>query len=139
MLLPLKYYPMINMLLWNIKSATRASNLRQLRSLVGIFNLQLVAICEPKVKMSRFNYIRRKIRIAVGLVNSSASVWILFLKKLFSCFVVGDSVQYISILANNSMLFSSCKLYILRAKCTILKSNVFGLLHSQRVLIIVLG
>lgn len=78
--------------------------------------LQMVAICELKVDLSKFQHTHMKIGMDTGLKNSSGSVW-LFFQNSFSCSVVGESDQHFLVKIWTLYFSSPFILSFVHAKC----------------------
>ena len=66
-----RYCMMINMLLWNIGGVSKVPNLRRLKNIIRSHGVQFVAISEPKLDVSRVEYIRIRISFDFAIVNVS--------------------------------------------------------------------
>ena len=88
---------MINALFWNIRGIAKTPNLRQLKKLIRLNNVQLVAICEPKLNVENIESIRLRLSFDAVVVNLSADIWV-FYNLPFICDIAGNSDQHISLI-----------------------------------------
>ena len=69
---------MIKLLFWNIRGVTRAPNLRRLRKLIKVYDLQLVIVVEPKLRVESITDIRIKLGMDCCMFNHWGSVWLFY-------------------------------------------------------------
>ena len=65
---------MINGIFWNIKGVTKAPNLRRLIKLVKVHRAKFVVICEPKLDMSKIEFIQLRLQFDFVIVNHSGDI-----------------------------------------------------------------
>ena len=107
---------MIKLLFWNIRGVARAPNLRRLRKLIKLYDLQLVVVVEPKLRVESITDIRIKLGMDCCMFNHWGSVWI-FYRSLFTCQITGESPQHITIRVQSHLFQDSIILSCIHAKC----------------------
>ena len=60
---------MINAIFWNIIGVSKTANLRRLKKLIRLHNVQLVAICEPKLDVVNIESISLRLSFDAVVVN----------------------------------------------------------------------
>ncbi|XP_027098892.2 uncharacterized protein [Coffea arabica] len=94
---------------------------RQLRSATSShnsFQAKFVAICEPKLDVSRIESIRLRLHFDFVLVNCSGDIWV-FYNSLFVCSMVGNSSQHLSLSVQSPLMPGSIIMSFVHAKCSV--------------------
>lgn len=84
---------------------------------VRIHNLQLIAICEPKISSSYLNDFRLRLNMDAAVANLSGSIWV-FYQHPWVCSILGESRQHLSLRVQHNFLPSSVCMSFLHASCT---------------------
>ena len=115
---PFRYYLMINGIFWNIRGVAKAPNLRRLIKLVKSHQAKFVAICEPKLDVSRIESIRLRLNFDFVLVNCSGDIWV-FYNSPFVCSKVGNSCKHLSLFVQSPLMPGSIIMSFVHAKCSV--------------------
>ncbi|XP_027151938.1 uncharacterized protein LOC113751992 [Coffea eugenioides] len=94
---------------------------RQLRSATSShnsFQAKFVAICEPKLDVSRIESIRLRLHFDFVLVNCSGDIWV-FYNSPFVCSMVGNSSQHLSLSVQSPLMPGSIIMSFVHAKCSV--------------------
>ena len=77
-----------------------------------------MAISEPKMHISHIDYIRMWLSFDLVVVNLTGGLWV-FLNHPFSCSVVGNSSQHISLSVHHPWLPGPLLFSFVHAKCLV--------------------
>ena len=111
-----KFYLMINGIFWNIRGVAKGSNLRRLITLVTLYHVKFVVICEPKLDVSKIDSIRLCLSFDFVVVNCSSDIWV-FYSSPFKCSIVGNLDKHISLSVQYPLLPGSIILSFIHGKC----------------------
>ena len=101
---------MFNYMFWNIRGLSKISAYARLNVLVRKHKLKLLAVCEPRIHISKFEVFRMKLGFHHVLVNKEGRIAVFFTSDL-SGIVLEQSDQFIAIKFTYSALnldFFSC-------------------------------
>ncbi|XP_027152134.1 uncharacterized protein LOC113752202 [Coffea eugenioides] len=82
-----------------------------------MYDLQLVVVVEPKLRVESITNIRIKLGMDCCLFNLWGSVWI-FYRSLFTCQITGESPQHLTIRVKSHFFQDFITLSCIHAKCT---------------------
>ena len=97
---------------------SKAPNLRRLKNIIRLHDVQFVAISEPKLDVSRVEYIRMRLSFDYAIVNVSEDLWI-FYNSPFTCSMVGTSNQHISLSIDHPWLRGPMIFSFVHAMCSV--------------------
>ena len=97
---------------------SKAPNLRRLIKIIRLHGVQFLAISEPKIDVSRVQYIRMRLSFDYAIVNISEDLWI-FYSSPFICSTIGNSDQHIVLDIQHPSFFGSLIFSFVHARCTV--------------------
>lgn len=97
---------------------SKAPNLRRLIKIIRLHGVQFLAISEPKIDVSRVQYIRMRLSFDYAIVNISEDLWI-FYSAPFNCSLVGNSIQHISLSIQHPWLPGPMIFSFVHAMCSV--------------------
>lgn len=106
----------VNFLYWNVRGIGNDPTLARIKQLVKLHHISFIAIFEPMIALEKIALLSKRLKFLFSFSNHCSTIWI-FAKAAYTCTVLHDTAQHLTIRAHHYLWPTSFLISCLYAKC----------------------